>query len=358
MGSRSENAAALEGFQVGTYIKVRGENGKFKRVEVVEVADGGEVPIKVRMSDKKKPKDVWMKLDDCRFIRQISVNWDGIEAKLPIDQDPESRVKRKAVFADWTQGRKKTLSLEELQRGVREYLGAEFGADVEETEIAVKNAWKVARNLAPPKKKNQAKAAKTVDAKEFHAFIVALRYYVELAELFEHLDAQQEDDQKLSHRECRKDMASLEAWGISEEKLAEKFKGLDLWTPAVVFEDFAKWCVEERWSSMNLGMELDSSDDEVQLASAGANLRASVGISREDKRYGQECLHNRKKVMEIFVSADVNKSGTISEEELVEVFSKLESGISKEAARKLFRLADSNQDGQVDYEEFCLWLFR
>jgi len=69
-------------------------------------------------------------------------------------------------------------------------------------------------------------------------------------------------------------------------------------------------------------------------------------------------LSNIKKVTEIFKRADADRSGVISEDELVAVFCGLNSKITPEAARKLFVLADANKDGQVDYEEFCLWLFR
>jgi len=352
----------VDELKVGTFIKAKiGEDAKYRRVEVVEVEPSGDLNVKVRLKgeSKKAPaKDVWMKLCDVRLIRQFSVDWDVFDAELPTDQDPASRDRRQAAFAAWGRG-SKSLTLDQLQRGVREGVAKAFGADVEETENCVKSAWRAARNLAPPRKKNKKKAAKTVDIKEFHAFIVALKYYLELAQLFEHLDSNQEDDQRLSRRECRKGLgAGLEVWGITEEILAEKFQGLDPWTPAISFEDFAKLCVESRWSVMNLDMDLDSSDDEVLMASAGATLRSAAGIAHEDKRYGQECLQNRKKVTEVFAKADTNNSGMISEDELVAVFANLNPSITEEVAKKLFRLADSNHDGQVDYEEFCLWLFR
>lgn len=352
----------LEGLKPGTIIKARAADGDFKRVEVLEVDIGQPMPVKVRTlgiakKKKSKEKDAWMKPEDCRLIREVSVDWEDFDRKMPTGQDSESRDKRKEVFADWA-ARKKSLTVDQLHRGVRDLLGEDFGTDVEEIEYCVKAAWKAARALAPPKKKGKQSAAKTVDQKEFHAFIVALKYYIELAEIFEHLDTHQEDDQRLSLRECRKGLGSLEAWGITEEKLAEKFKGVECWTPHINFEDFARWCVEERWSTMVLTTELDSSDDEVQLADAGAELRGVAGIANEDKRYGQECLNNRKKVMEIFKRADANNSGMISEDELVAVFTELNSRITPEVAKRLFKLADANQDGQVDYEEFCLWLFR
>jgi len=391
MGS---NENELSEFKVGMYIKALDESGKYRRVEVLEVANGGALPLKVRWmcsstTKKQKPKETWMRLSECRLIKQIHVDWDDFDRKLPIAQDPHSRETRKQVFSSWDTHRKEHLSLDQLQAGVRKLLGDEFGADLEETEFAVVGAWKAARNLAPPRKKGKKLAAKMVDLKEFHAFIIALRYYLSLAEIFEYIDSYQEDDQRLSFRECKKGMFILEEWGITDEKLAgskghartdrnrigkkfsahpaddtgpagrqaEKFKGHAPWTPVVRYEDFAKWCIEERWSHLDLSMELDSSDDEVQFQLGASVLRKDNPTDVEARRLGKECMDNRKKVLEVFAQADTNSSGKISEDELVAVFEKLNSRISPEVAKRLFAMADSNKDGQVDYEEFCLWLF-
>merc|ERR1711897_126613 len=111
---------------------------------------------------------------------------------------------------------------------------SEIGEDIEEAKTAVTYAWKHARNLAPSTKKG---GAKRVDIKEFHAFIVAFRYYLELAEVSEYLDSRQEEDQRLSLRECRKGLDRLQQWNIGEEELQEKFAGKEAWRPVIKFAD-------------------------------------------------------------------------------------------------------------------------
>merc|ERR1712187_1061263 len=134
---------------------------------------------------------------------------------------------------------------------------------------------------------------------EFHAFIIAFRYYLELAELFEHLDACQEDDQKLSLRECRKGLEQLKVWGVTKEALESQFVGVDVWTPKWKFADFAKFCVEKRWAEMNLAneLELDSDDEEVLVEAGKATLceAADISAQAERRREAEELLENRKK---------------------------------------------------------------
>merc|ERR1711879_39408 len=144
-----------------------------------------------------------------------------------------------------------------------------LGDDIEEVPKAVQCAWKVCRQMAPSKKKV---GAKRVDLKEFHGFIAAFRWYLELAELFEHLDAHQEDDQKLSLRECWKGKDQLAKWGVREEQLQEHFQGMEPEEPKWKFENFAKFCVEQRWEQeMTVDLELDTDDEGVQSESALAD---------------------------------------------------------------------------------------
>jgi len=351
--------AQLCELKVGLFIKVWSvKEMDSLRCEVVELDTGGDVPVKVRWPKKgtKKAKDSWVPLEDCRVINEFGIDWEDVDRKLPIKQDPNSRRMRKAIFSEWDTKRNKLLSLKELQTGVSDLLGAEFGPDLEETSLAIKCAWKASKALATSKKNKKVNDA-NVNLKEFHAFIAALRYFLELAELFERLDTTQEDDQKLSLRECRKGDFLLEAWGIGDAELSEKFAGKEPWTPCLKFEDFANWCVEKRWSYMNLNMELDSSDEEVVVEKGKSFARDGAGLEYEDIEVGSDCEVTKRKVMQTFKEWDTDRNGSISVEELTEVFSKLNSKLTAENVRQLFSAADVNKNGQVDYEEFCSWIF-
>lgn len=64
-----------------------------------------------------------------------------------------------------------------------------------------------------------------------------------------------------------------------------------------------------------------------------------------------------KKMMRLFDQFDKDSTGTISVEELVAVFQKLDpEKFTAECCDEMFAAADANDDGLVDYEEFCEWL--
>lgn len=241
-----------------------------------------------------------------------------------------------------------------MDDGVRSLFAGAIGEDVEEASKASTCAWKLSRHLAPSKK---AVHSKTVDAKEFHAFIVAFRCYLELAELFEHLDAQHEDDQKLSLRECRKGMEQLAKWGVREAELREKFEGLDSWEPKWKFDDFAKFCIEHRYHVMTLDLELDTDDEEVLSEQALALTRQTSNLRGKCRHSGAQLKENRMAVMNTFKRWDADYSGKISEEEFESALEALGPEFTPAIAKKIVHLADANHDGTVDYEEFCLWIF-
>lgn len=324
---------------------------KWVRVEVLETEYDA---VNVRFPKKARKFDSWMPLERCREIRQFQVNWDSLDDKLPIDQEPRSRQVRKELFADWDTNRKKTLSLKELQAGVQRCVGRDLGSDVEEVEACVKSAWKASRNVSPKGSK------KTVSPSEFHAFLVCLRWHLELAEIFERLDALQEDDQRLSVREMLRGIDLLHDFGIDETAIRARFADRDVavWTPVLKFSDFATWCVEQRWGSPQFDLELDSDCEEVMMKAATTVICEDSEIDRAGRRHGAGDAENRRKIKATFEMYDHDRSGTITADELVEVFSSVDPPMSPEVIRRLFVLADVNNDGIVDYEEFCLWLFK
>lgn len=353
----------------GMTLKSKNEKGVMARADVVDLiemkpgTEDGKPSVKLHWWGTKSKDDKWVMVEDCRLIRQFTVEWQDILTKLPLAQDPSSRAIRKEAFESWNtagaKGKGASLSITELRDGVQSSFGENIGADIEEVAKAVDCSWKVSRNLAPSKKKS---GAKRVDLKEFHAFIIAFRCYLELAELFEYIDHKQEDDQMLSLRECHKGMKQLAKWGVGEDQLREVFvdKSGNLLEPEVPkwkFVDFAKFCTERRWSEMTLDLELDTDDEDVELDTAKVALQEAAGLNAERRRQGQELLENRKSVMAAFKRWDLNYDGKISEDELVQALTEVDPNMSGDVARRIAMLADANEDGAVDYEEFCLWVF-
>jgi len=300
-----------------------------------------------------------------------SLDWLVINEKLffSLNQwDSDSRSAREELFNSMQaeKGSQKTLTLKEVQAGIKAVLTDESGASmipeglVSDLNPAVKLAFKAARDLAPSKsnsgKKKRSKFA-TVNKTEFHAFLLAFRYYLELAEFYETLDNSKEDNQLLSYRECSKGLARFEQWGIDEAKLKQKFAGVDTWVSHLSYGDFAEWCIECRFDRLDLKLD-DSDNEEVLWETSKEEMRDEAQIKTycDDSLTSQD-QQNKRQVMKIFGEWDTDESGAIGEQEMIEVLKALNPRFTDEVARKLFVAADSNQDGLIDYDEFSRWIF-
>lgn len=316
------------------------------------------------------------------------IDWPEVNRRLPIAQDPKSRAERKALFKQLLPQQKKTLSLEDLQKGIKNELRYDMAATlvsgIKEMTKAIRFAFKASSELAPTKahrakvkkqasakvdtgmdktwgktlsihsrQSNQAPKA-TVDRREFHAFLVSLRYYLEVAELFENMDGAFTDDQKLSCRECLRGKETLARWGLTEEMVRERFKEVDVWTPLMTFQEFAEWVMAFRWEGITLALD-DSDDEEVQYHRAKSDMIEAVDLPFSD--LGTESDLNKIKIKEIFVKWDLDKSGGIEEEELAAIMNELNPCMTKDIAKRLFTVADVNKDGVIDYDELVEFLF-
>lgn len=284
----------------------------------------------------------------------MPINWEYVLASLPTAQDPESRAERRRLFDSLDRDRSRALSLDEARIGLQRLL-ADHLEDIKEMEVACKAAFDVSRHVGVKKSKRKAKKIHQVARNQFHAFLVAFRNYLELAELFEFLDDSVDDNQLLSRRECNRGLAQLQKWGITSDDLDERFSGVDVWVSHLSFKDFSKWCIEHRFAN-GLALRLDDSDnEEVQYQRAADNMRRAASIRKTPSP--DEMETSRQRVATIFRMWDEDRSGGIGEEELVHVLLALDSKLKPERAREMFRVADVNKDGVVDYEEFCRWLF-
>lgn len=68
-----------------------------------------------------------------------------------------------------------------------------------------------------------------------------------------------------------------------------------------------------------------------------------------------DVLRLKDGVLAAFREWDADGSGTISQPELKQVL--VAVGVKESDVPMLFSLADTNKDGQIDYEEFVAWLF-
>mmetsp|Transcript_25615 Transcript_25615/g.59661 ORF Transcript_25615/g.59661 Transcript_25615/m.59661 type:complete len:294 (-) Transcript_25615:98-979(-) len=291
------------------------------------------------------------------------VDWDAVDEILPIGQDSNSRATRHSLFEIMGgKKKKKTLSLNDVVNGVRDLLidastGESLFPMISEFRPAVSCAFKAAHDLAPTKRKSKRSGGKNakLDISEFHAFLIALRQYLELAELFSFLDHSSDSNAMLSLRECHHGREQLMGWGIDDRALEKQFAGLDPWTSKLHFVEFAEWCIKSRWDHLDLSLD-DSDDDAVFADRIAADIRVSCGMGRTNSQKVRDRIA-RRRVVDQFSEYDTDHSGSLSEEELQDILRTVIPGMQPADMHRLFELADVNHDGQVDYEEFLRWVF-
>jgi len=293
-----------------------------------------------------------------------NIDWEKMDTKLMLRQDPNTRAARKRFFLSIDGSGGGSLDADELKAGLLKLLVDASGKSLvpmgDELMPAVRCAFNAARHLEKSSKNykvSKGKKAK-VGAKEFHAFLIAFKYYLQLLELFEFLDGQADDNQKLSLRECKRGSILLESWGITEQELDEKFSAVDAWTSHMPFKDFAQWCIEE--SGTLAKIRLDDSDDEVvHNAKALHGLQKDHGIELRSDGHGMIARQdddNFETVALLFKKWDSDGSGSITCDELEKVLLQLDKSMTPDKVQTLFEAADKNKDGKLCCDEFLKWL--
>jgi len=284
------------------------------------------------------------------------VDWAEVDRRLPMGMDPESRKHRQILF-DTCNQKGKTLSLHELKEAFselmeRDSLGASLAPCIKNLDHVVRFAWIASKDLGSKKPKKGGKISRT----EFHGFLSAFRAYLEIAEIFESMDDSQEDNQKLSLRECRNGLPQLQSWGITEEIMVEQFKGVDAWVSVMKFSDFTKWCMNTRGALQNLQLD-DSDNEEVAWEQARANMIEAADIEHYHTIDDKDDDANKRKISDTFQEWDTGNTGYISADELAAVLMSLDPTMTRKEADNLFAAADGDNDEKLDYEEFSTWIF-
>lgn len=297
-----------------------------------------------------------------QWLKQM--DWEKLETKLMIRQDPVTRKARLKFYKEIDDSGGGALDVKELKLGLTKLLVDHDGTSLvpmgDELMPAITCAFDAAKNLEKSSKKKKVQTGKKakVGMLEFHAFLVAFKYYLQLVELFEIIDGQADDNQKLSLRECKRAAMLLEEWGITNEELEEKFSAVPAWESYMPFKQFAKWCIEESGALNKL--ECDNSDaEDVVEGKVRHTVQKEHGVEMKSDGHGvvaRQNEENEETVQELFKKWDKDGSGNISEEELSFVLQDLGMKLSDDQFKKLFESADHNKDGSLCYREFLNWV--
>eukprot|EP00747_Dinoflagellata_sp_TGD_P169262 gnl/TRDRNA2_/TRDRNA2_197810_c0_seq1.p1 gnl/TRDRNA2_/TRDRNA2_197810_c0~~gnl/TRDRNA2_/TRDRNA2_197810_c0_seq1.p1 ORF type:complete len:320 (+),score=74.11 gnl/TRDRNA2_/TRDRNA2_197810_c0_seq1:77-961(+) len=284
-----------------------------------------------------------------------TVDWDAVGQRLPTNQDPTSREDRKALFKKLDSIGNGTLSLTEVQQGIPVVMGKDLIPGFKDWSLAIKCAFNCARDLSTSQSDlKKGKHGTDVDAKEFHALLVAFRKYLELYVIFDDIDTSK--DKLVTLNEVLACEKHLTKWGIDKESTKRRFKGS---STELKFEDFAEWCILRGMGS--LGVKLDDENSmEVKIEAGRASLFENAECKKEAASNMKELenAQNQRRMLEAFQKWDLDQNGFISEEELTTVLMAVNPKYTPEMCRQMLIAADKNNDGKVDYQEFCAWVFK
>eukprot|EP00389_Voromonas_pontica_P001869 GDKH01002794.1.p1 GENE.GDKH01002794.1~~GDKH01002794.1.p1 ORF type:complete len:185 (-),score=47.81 GDKH01002794.1:242-796(-) len=181
-------------------------------------------------------------------LRDQKIDWPALREKLPMEKTPEQKERRKEMFKQFDPNGNGFLSLAELDKGIKDILGADQLFDC---KPAVMRAYQRARNCAKSKKGEQGDSY--VEFKEFRMFLVYLRQYFELWQMMDEIDTS--DDDRITLAEFKAAIPKLQEWGAEIEDPEAAFKEADANGGGVLlFDEFAAWALSK-------GLDLADDDD-------------------------------------------------------------------------------------------------
>jgi len=273
------------------------------------------------------------------------VDWELIDARIPTAPTSSARAERDLLFSAMDSSGSGYITLSEAAGGLPPLL-----EDVVETELsgravylvpvkdlrpAIAVAFRVAEGLAEAGGV-AARGTRGRDAhigrREFHALLLALRSYFELAVALGSA-CPEDGNGRLSWSECSRVSPLLDKWAVSLEQAKQRFLGNA--EPSAPLAEFAQWCISERLGQSSL--ELDASGAEA----------APAGASEDDAI---------EEVLKAFQNWDTSGSGTITADELACLLMALDASITRKQAMELFDAARVNEGGSIDYLKFTHWI--
>ena len=180
-------------------------------------------------------------------------DWDKLIQSLPIKKTAEDRAKRKKMWDAIDMNGNGYISLAEFDRGVRDVLNL---PQIFSTKKVIMRAYQASKDKIKGKAKH---AGDYVEWLEFRILLVYLRQYFEYYVMFCRIDTS--DDFKLSLKEFKKALPTLEKWGIKLSNPEAEFKKIDQNNSgSIMFDEFCEFAIKK-----NLDLEDDDDFDDCEL---------------------------------------------------------------------------------------------
>jgi len=177
-------------------------------------------------ADAKRPPTADQLVDE--HVVLLKVDWAEVDKHIPTQAGPAGFALREKLFKKMDVLNKGQLTHTAVQASMcyllegdhatrkKDGAGQSIIPGIRDTRPAVQSSFSAASDLAnvgKKKAKNHRANDASVDRREFHAFLVYLRYYLELQVLFQELDTS--EDLRVSKDECEKAMPLLVSWALT-----------------------------------------------------------------------------------------------------------------------------------------------
>eukprot|EP00760_Papus_ankaliazontas_P015515 PhM_4_TR16559/c0_g1_i1/m.101241 len=163
------------------------------------------------------------------------VNWAEINAKLPVEKTPEQKSQRMALFSKFDPNGNGFLSLAETDKGIRDVLGLD---GVFDCKPAIMRAFQSAKKIDTRSAGND----DYIQKNEFRMFLVYLRQYFEMYNMFDRIDTG--DDRRINLDEFKAAVPNLAMWGVKVDDAEAEFKKIDKnGGGQILFDEFAAWAL-------------------------------------------------------------------------------------------------------------------
>jgi Ca2+-binding EF-hand superfamily protein len=167
------------------------------------------------------------------------VNWAEMRDKLPTKKTDEEKAKRMELFARFDPNGNGYLSLAEVDKGCRDVLALH---DLFDAKPVIMRAFQAAKSVNDKRNKKGSNGPDYIEKCEFRLFLVYLRQYFEVWQMFEQTD--QGGDRRVDLSEFKAALGKIAEWGLQIDDPEAEFKKIDTnGGGQILFDEFAAWAL-------------------------------------------------------------------------------------------------------------------
>jgi Ca2+-binding EF-hand superfamily protein len=175
------------------------------------------------------------------------IDWDKIRKKLPTEKTAEQKLKRNRLFDGFDPNGNGYLSLAEVDKGCKDVIDL---PEIHGNKPVMMRAFQAAKDIS---KSSSELGDDFIERSEFRLFLVYLRNYLEIWQMFDRIDSG--DDRRINLEEFKAAVPMIERWGVKIEDAEATFGEIDDNDGGqILFDEFSHWAIKK-------GLDLEDDDD-------------------------------------------------------------------------------------------------